>query len=77
MLGHSRWLMKGRPSPLRVLPDYLLARAREAFLSVFADASKRSLYRARRLHYTAMLASARQPGFAPLVLPDGQAEALP
>lgn len=59
-LGCSRWLMKGRPSTLRVLPDYLTAWAREACSVLSGDADRRTLTRARRLHYTAMLECARR-----------------
>jgi GT2 family glycosyltransferase len=56
-LGRSRWLMKGCPGTLRVLPNYLIARAREAWAAVYGTIDRRYLYRARRLHYTAMLRS--------------------
>lgn len=58
-LGRSRWLMKGCPGVLRVLPSYLIARAREALSAVHGTIDRRYLYRARRLHYTAMLESCR------------------
>jgi GT2 family glycosyltransferase len=58
-LGRSRWLMKGCPGVLRVLPSYLIARAREAWSTVHGTDDRRYLYRARRLHYTAMLQSCR------------------
>jgi len=76
-LGHSRWIMKDCPLPLRVLPDYLLARMREALSNLHGDDDRRFLYRARRLHYSAMLASARAPRSRPVLVPDGQLEALP
>ena len=56
-LGRSRWLMKGCPHALRVLPSYLISCAREAWSGFYGTADRRYLYRARRLHYTAMLRS--------------------
>jgi GT2 family glycosyltransferase len=56
-LGRSRWLMKGCPNALRVLPSYLISCARQAWSGFYGTADRRYLYRARRLHYTAMLRS--------------------
>ncbi len=58
-LGRSRWVMKGCPSTLRVLPDYLFALFREAWSLLHADPDRRWLYRARRINYWAMLQVSR------------------
>lgn len=57
--GRSRWVIKGRPPTLRVLPEYLLSRAREGWVSLWGDEDRRTHVRARALHYKAMLDSAR------------------
>jgi GT2 family glycosyltransferase len=57
--GRSRWVLKGRPPTLRVLPEYLLSRAREGWVSLWGDEDRRTRMRARALHYKAMLDSAR------------------
>jgi GT2 family glycosyltransferase len=65
--GRSRWVLKGRPSSLRVLPEYLLARARESVVSLLGSDDRLSHVRARRLHYKAMLDSARCGAPVPLI----------
>ncbi|HVS19526.1 MAG TPA: glycosyltransferase [Planctomycetota bacterium] len=57
--GRSRWVLKGRPPTMRVLPEYLLCRAREGLVSLWGDENLRTHVRARALHYKAMLDSAR------------------
>lgn len=57
--GRSRWVLKGRPPTMRVLPEYLLCRAREGLVSLWGDEDLRTHVRARALHYKAMLDSAR------------------
>ncbi len=71
-LGRSRWVMKGCPSALRVLPDYLFALFREACSFLRYTPDRRSLYRARRLHYRAMLQSSRGARPATLAAPGGE-----
>lgn len=64
--GRSRWVLKGRPPTLRVLPEYLLSRAREGLVSLWGDEDRRTHVRARALHYKAMLDSARRGEPVPL-----------
>lgn len=72
--GRSRWVLKGRPATLRVLPEYLLSRAREGLVSLWGDEDRRTHVRARVLHYKAMLDSARRGEPVPLrTIPRAQA----
>lgn len=64
--GRSRWVLKGRPPTMRVLPEYLLCRAREGLVSLWGDEDLRTHVRARALHYKAMLDSARRGEPVPL-----------
>ena len=73
--GRSRWVLKGRPPTLRVLPEYLLSRAREGFVSLWGDEDLRTHVRARALHYKAMLDSARRGEPVPL-RPSARAQAV-
>lgn len=64
--GRSRWVLKGRPATLRVLPDYLLSWARAGLVKLWGDEDRRTHERARALHYKAMFDSARRGEPVPL-----------
>ena len=65
-LGRSRWLMKGRPSWSRVLPEFLYASLLEALTHLLPEPRLRLHRRGKRIHYQTMLRCAwharRTPG---------------